>query len=103
MATDKNHIEYDGFPFISNITKYVQNEVANRSVERIREDNTPYIRITPGFTPDGTEHSKIVLKGIEAPTFKNPAEYDFKDLYRPDMFFRPLAGVTSLDITYLNA
>ena len=77
-----NSAKYDGFPFVSNIDKYVQDELADRSLRRIRERNNPYVKITPGFTPDGSIGSKIILKGIEASAYETPATYNFKDLCR---------------------
>jgi putative chitinase len=97
-----NKRKYEGFPFISNIDGYVQNELANRSLQRIRPI-TPFIKVTPGFSPDGSESSKIVLKGIEAPNDRDPSTYTFKELYRPNSFFRPLAGIKSISVDYLNA
>ena len=103
MAANETELKYDGFPFISNIDKYVQDELSNRALYRLREQNTPYVKITPGFSTDGTAAGKIILKGIESPDGVNPSTYKFKDLYRPDSSFRPLAGVKSLTVGYLNA
>ena len=96
-------LKYEGFPFISNIDGFVQNELANRALQRIRETNTPYIKITPGFTIDGTIGSKVILKGIESDDASKPSQYTFTDLYRPDLAFKPLAGVKTLNVSYLNA
>lgn len=97
-----NQIKYEGFPFITNIDGYVQNELSNRSIQRVRPI-VPFIKVTPGFSPDGTEGQKIVLKGIEAPNDRDPSTYQFKELYRPEHFFRPLAGIKSITVDYLNA
>ncbi len=102
VDAEGNQIKYEGFPFISNIDKYVQNELANRSLQRVRPI-VPYIKVTPGFSIDGKETGKIVLKGIEAPNYKDPSEYKFKELYRPSHNLRPLAGVKSITADYLNA
>ena len=96
-----NTNEYLGFPFISNINEYVQRELNTRSKDRIR-GITPYIKVTPGFTVDGTVDSKIVLKGIESLAFTNPSEYTFTELYRPQLYFRPLPAVKSVSVDYLN-
>src|ERR1035437_7147944 len=101
--TDRNELKYEGFPFISNIDGFVQDELANRALYRLREKNTPFVKITPGFSTNGEASGKIILKGIESIDSGDPSTYKFKDLYRPDSAFRPLAGVKSLTISYLNA
>ena len=102
IEVDEQSVVYEGFPFISNIDTYVQNELTYRSKRRNRAI-TPYIKVTPGFSPDSLVSSKIVMKGIESPNDKDPSTYKFNELYRPDMFYRPLAGVKSVTVDYKNA
>lgn len=93
--------KYEGFPFIYNIDKFVQNELSNRSFDRIRAI-TPFIKATPGFTLDGSESNKIVLKGIEAKSDEYQSTYEFNELYRPNSYYRPLAGIKNLSVGFLN-
>ena len=99
---DGQYLSYGGFPFISNIDSYVKNELTYRAEKRTRSA-TPYIKITPGFSKDGSVTSKVVMKGIEAPNDRDPSTYQFNELYRPDHFYRPLAGVKSVNVDYKNA
>ena len=102
LDSQGNQLKYEGFPFIYNIDGYVQNELTNRSIARVRPI-TPFVKITPGFSMDGSETSKIILRGIESTANGGHVQNQFKDLYRPDAFFRPLAGVKSISVDYLNA
>jgi len=95
-------VVYEGFPFISNVDNYVQTELTYRAENRNRAA-TPYIKITPGFSSNSTPGGKIVMKGIEAPNDRDPSTYKFNELYRPDAFYRPLAGVKNVTVDYKNA
>lgn len=97
----KNESSYIGFPFITHIDGIIANELSSRSADRVRAISS-FIRVTPGFTPDGTSESRIVLEGIQSTISGNPSQYGFKDLYRPDKSFRPLAGVKSLNVDFKN-
>lgn len=102
VNSDGNQIVYEGFPFISNIDRYVKNELTFRAENRIRSI-TPFIKVTPGFSPNGTATKKIVLKGIESENDRDPSTYTFNELYRPGAFYRPLAGVKNVTVEYKNA
>lgn len=94
---------YEGFPFISNIAKFVQNEINRREYER-NEGKVPFIKAIPGFSSKCSgETGKYILRGIESNQGDVQSKYTFDQLYRPLFNYRPKAGIKSLSIEYKNA
>jgi predicted nucleic acid-binding Zn-ribbon protein len=95
---------YKGFPFISEVDGFVASALLNRMSEYTRAV-TPWIKATPGaYHIQGAK--KITLESIRNDNinedWKNTNNYKFYQLYRPDMSFRPISGITGITVDFKN-
>lgn len=92
---------WSGPPFLSNIRPEIQNELNQRASNRIRPI-TPFIKATPGFN-FYAGYPKPIFKGIaDQIPGKEPWQFEMLRLYKSQNAFRPVAGVTALNVEYKN-